>query len=116
MSKRAIRIIAKPGANMALGDDVCKTHSGVSDLRAGLNDLTQLWLARNSRLAARATLQAERLVQLSDAQNICGCTGAPEKHRERKIMVPIPSASKRDDCLAELDWPAMTFWTPGEKP
>lgn len=26
-------------------------------------------------------------------------------------MVPIPSASKRDECLAERDWPAVTSWT-----
>ena len=26
-------------------------------------------------------------------------------------MVPIPSASKRDDGLAERDWPAVTYWT-----
>ena len=25
-----------------------------------------------------------------------------------------PSASKRDGCLAERDWPAVTSWTPGE--
>ena len=25
-------------------------------------------------------------------------------------MVPIPSASKRDECLAERDWPAVTSW------
>ena len=38
------------------------------------------------------------------------------KYREPEIMVPIPSASKRDECLAERDWPAVTFWTSGEKP
>ena len=37
------------------------------------------------------------------------CT--PEKHCDREIVVPIPSAGRRDDCLAERDWPAVTFWT-----
>jgi hypothetical protein len=27
-------------------------------------------------------------------------------------MVPIPSASKRDDGLAERDWRSVTSWTP----
>ena len=56
----------------------------------------------------------ERLVQLSDPQDICGRTRAREKYRERKIVVSIPSASKRFECLADRDWPAVTFWTPGE--
>src|SRR5262245_63759046 len=54
----------------------------------------------------------ERLVQLSDPQHSCGCAGTREKYREAKIVVPIPSANKRDDCPAERDWPAVTFWTP----
>jgi hypothetical protein len=53
----------------------------------------------------------EWVVQLSDPQDICGCACAPEKYREPEIVVPIPSTIKRDDCLAERDWPAVTLWT-----
>ena len=37
---------------------------------------------------------------------------AREKYREPEIVVPIASARKRDDGLAERDWPAVTFWIP----
>ncbi len=39
----------------------------------------------------------------------------PEKYREPEIVVPIPSAGKRDDGLAGRDWPPVTFWTCGEQ-
>ena len=57
----------------------------------------------------------ERLVQLSDPQDIRGSGYAPEEYREPEIVVPIPSADKRDDGLAERNWPMVTFWTCGEK-
>ena len=50
----------------------------------------------------------EWLVQLSDPQDHCRCARAPKKYGEHKIVVRIPSTRKRDDCLAERDWPAMT--------
>ena len=53
----------------------------------------------------------EWLVQLSDPQDICRCSCASEKYRELQIVVPIPSASKRNGGLAERDRPAVTFWT-----
>ena len=34
-----------------------------------------------------------------------------KKYRELQIVVPIPSASKRNGGLAERDRPAVTFWT-----
>ena len=30
-------------------------------------------------------------------------------------MVPVPSARKRDECLAERDWPAVIFFDLPEK-
>ena len=33
------------------------------------------------------------------------------KTSRSSIVVPIPSASKCDECLAEHDWPAVTSWT-----
>ena len=65
---------------------------------------------------ARLLRLDERLVQLSDPQESCGCACAPEKYRKREIVVPIPSAGKRDGRLAERDWPAVTFWSAGEMP
>jgi len=43
----------------------------------------------------------ERLVQLSKSQHIRGYSCPSKKHRDIKIMVPVPSASRRDDRSAE---------------
>ena len=42
-----------------------------------------------------------------------GCRFAPDKHRELESVVPIPSARRRDGCVAEGDWPAVKCWRNG---
>jgi hypothetical protein len=49
----------------------------------------------------------EWLVQLSVSQTVRGCACAPEKYRERKVVVPTSSASKRYDSFADRDWAAV---------
>jgi hypothetical protein len=49
----------------------------------------------------------ERLVQLSDTPDLCGCHFAPNKHRELESVVPIPFARKRDGWITETGWPAV---------
>ncbi|MGB8639105.1 MAG: HdeA/HdeB family chaperone, partial [Pseudolabrys sp.] len=48
-------------------------------------------------------------------QDLSGFGRTRGQYREAEILVPVPSASKRDECLAERDWPAVTFLTSRRK-
>src|SRR4029077_11033200 len=48
-------------------------------------------------------------------QDLSGFGYARGQYREVEILVPVPPAGKRDERLAERDWPAVRFLTSRRK-